>query len=90
MGRTMTGDQSLEKDLHSFEEHLLQPSVQNSPEALAALLADDFLEFGSSGRICDQLQVITDLHADPPTRRSVFVSPRLPARLRPFFVPGAP
>jgi hypothetical protein len=37
-------------ELQRLEEELLRPDVRRSPEKMAALLADDFIEFGSSGR----------------------------------------
>lgn len=39
----------------ALEESLLDPSVRQSPERLASLISDDFLEFGTSGRVfCKQ------------------------------------
>lgn len=38
------------KHLRALEEALLQPDVRKSEE-LVALLADEFIEFGSSGRV---------------------------------------
>ena len=40
---------SHEEFLRRLEERLLQPEVRQSAEAVADLLADDFIEFGSSG-----------------------------------------
>jgi hypothetical protein len=37
-------------ELQRLEEELLRPDVRYSPEKIAALLAEDFVEFGSSGR----------------------------------------
>ncbi|MFC3748262.1 DUF4440 domain-containing protein [Paenibacillus sp. GCM10012306] len=37
--------------LLELEERLLQPAVRTSVEELSALLADDFIEFGSSGNV---------------------------------------
>ena len=36
--------------LQRLEEDLVRPDVRCSPEKMVALLADDFVEFGSSGR----------------------------------------
>ena len=44
--------------LRDLEERLLHPSVRASPEEVARLLADEFIEFGSSGRIYDKQQTI--------------------------------
>lgn len=42
---------SLENHLRELEERLLQTDVRKSPEELDQLLADDFVEIGSSGRL---------------------------------------
>jgi hypothetical protein len=44
--------------LRDLEERLLHPSVRASPDEVATLLADEFIEFGSSGRIYDKQQII--------------------------------
>jgi hypothetical protein len=41
-----------------LEERLLLPSVRASPDEVATLLADEFIEFGSSGRIYHKQQII--------------------------------
>jgi hypothetical protein len=41
-----------------LEERLMQPSVRASADQVALLLADEFIEFGSSGRVYDKLQTI--------------------------------
>jgi hypothetical protein len=60
--------------IRGLEEQLLQPEVRTSPESLAALLADEFIEIGSSGRVYNKQQIIDLLrHAggqgSPPTLR---------------------
>src|SRR5882757_2441841 len=47
-----------------LETSLHRRAVRNSPEAVAALLADDFVEFGKSGRIYDKHQTIELLRGD--------------------------
>jgi hypothetical protein len=47
--------------LRSLEEQLLQPDIRSSPSHVANLLADDVLEFGSSGRSFDKAQIIAGL-----------------------------
>ena len=47
--------------LKSLEESLLDSAVRGSPEMLNALLADDFREFGSSGRVFTKSQIIAEL-----------------------------
>lgn len=48
-----------------LEQILMSPEVRASAERLDALLADNFREFGSSGRSYDKMTVITELVADP-------------------------
>ncbi len=62
---------SQEELLHQLEECLLQPEVRQSVEALADLLADDFIEFGSSGQVFNKQQIIEGLQQEPPARRSL-------------------
>ena len=50
--------------LRDLEERLLHPSVRASPDEVAALLADEFIEFGSSGRIYDKQQIIRFLREE--------------------------
>lgn len=42
----------------ALEESLLTPEVRRSPELLSALIADDFVEYGSSGRVFDKHDVL--------------------------------
>jgi hypothetical protein len=51
----------LKNHIRRLEEYLLKPEVRSSPDKLDELLADDFVEFGASGRIYDKQQVITGL-----------------------------
>ena len=51
----------LEAVIRRLEERLLTPAVRAAPEELAGLLADDFLEFGGSGRAFDRQEVIAPL-----------------------------
>jgi hypothetical protein len=59
--------------LRNLEEELLKPEVRRSADRLSYLLADEFIEFGSSGRIFDKRQIIGALQqetadtAQPPT-----------------------
>lgn len=46
---------------YSLEQALHRPEVRASRAAVAALLADSFMEFGSSGRIYDKTLVIDAL-----------------------------
>ena len=47
--------------IRSLEEQLLDPAVRRIPEAVAALLADEFVEFGSSGRRYDRPGILAAL-----------------------------
>ncbi len=51
--------------LRQLEEHLLDPAVRRNPALVAPLLADDFLEFGASGRIFDKASILEDLKNEP-------------------------
>ena len=55
----------LEAVIRRLEERLLTPAVRAAPEELAGLLADDFLEFGGSGRVFDRQEVIAALPLQP-------------------------
>jgi len=55
----------LEEHLKSLEEQLLDPAFRINSEAVAALLADDFVEFGSSGRSFDKASILTELRNEP-------------------------
>ena len=61
-----TSPQDLAAHLFHLEQQLLQPSVRRNPTALTSLLAQDFREFGSSGRIYTRQQVSDALAAESP------------------------
>jgi hypothetical protein len=54
-----------------LEYALLQPAVRSYPEALASLLAEEFCEFGSSGRIYNRQETIDALSVEVPGRLSI-------------------
>src|ERR1041385_3822418 len=62
---------SIEAHLQALEEELLQPAVRKTASRVDALLADDFIEFGSSGRVFDKHAIIETLRSESPTRRSL-------------------
>jgi len=64
-GKGMENLFSLKKQLQFLEEQLLQPEVRKSAKDLAILLADEFIEFGSSGRVYNKQQVISGLPTSP-------------------------
>ena len=45
-------------ELHALETEILDPSVRGDPERLDILLADELVEFGSSGRVYDKEMLI--------------------------------
>ena len=57
----MPPDLDLERHLLALEESHLRHDVRSSPQAIQALLADEFIEFGSSGHVFDRAAVITSL-----------------------------
>jgi hypothetical protein len=67
----MNAAPTVEALLRHLEEQLLQPEVRASAERLGTLLADDFVEFGSSGQVFDKKQIIKLLHEENPTKRSL-------------------
>jgi hypothetical protein len=56
----------LARHLRILEESLLQPDVRKSAE-LVALLAEEFIEFGSSGRTYTKADLVTVLQAETPS-----------------------
>lgn len=53
--------------LQSLEEQLLEPATRTNPAAVATLLADDFREFGASGRIFTKPEILAELAAELPS-----------------------
>ena len=53
------------EELFALEERLLDPRVRRLASEVEKLLADDFCEFGSSGRIYDKAKVVEELQKDP-------------------------
>jgi hypothetical protein len=45
-------------ELHDLELEMLDPGVRGNPERLQELLRDDFIEFGSSGRVYEKRMLI--------------------------------
>jgi hypothetical protein len=52
-------DTDLERQLRALEESHLRHEVRSSPESMRALLGEEFVEFGSSGRVFDRAAAIT-------------------------------
>lgn len=57
-------DSELLTTLRTLEESLLTPEVRGSREATDALLADDFVEFGSSGTVYDKASIVAALQEE--------------------------
>jgi len=55
----------LQDEILDLENRLLTPSVRGSAEALDRLIADQFVEFGSSGRLYTKRDVIARMLAAP-------------------------
>ena len=62
---------ALAEVLLELEKKLLDPALRQQPERLAPLLADDFVEFGSSGRTYDKKQVLHVLRRHLPARLAI-------------------
>jgi hypothetical protein len=57
--------------LKQLEEHLLDPAVRHNSELVASLLTDDFIEFGSSGRVFNKASILEDLKNETPRLASL-------------------
>ncbi len=62
---------SLSEQLLELEKKLLDPVLRRTPEMLAPMLADDFVEFGSSGRTYDKKQVLYQLSRQLPAQLTI-------------------
>ena len=67
----MSADVSIEAHLRALEDELLQPAVRKTASRVDALLGEDFIEFGSSGRVFDKHDIIDILRSESPARRSL-------------------
>jgi len=67
--------QDLQNELLALERALLDPEVRRSTEKVGALLADEFVEFASSGVAYDKARILGVLQdealADDPVTRSL-------------------
>lgn len=50
--------------LQSLEDQLLNPETRRSADQVSSLLADEFIEFGSSGRVFDKSKTIESLQLE--------------------------
>ncbi|CAN7288499.1 DUF4440 domain-containing protein [Rossellomorea sp. LjRoot5] len=53
-------NKTLKEQLHQLEENLLKPEIRSSKTELNRILADDFFEIGSSGKILYQDEEISE------------------------------
>jgi hypothetical protein len=56
----------IEDQLKELEQQLLNPVIRRNEALVAPLLADDFIEFGASGRVFDKASILEDLKNEPP------------------------
>ena len=57
----------LQDEIRQLEEQLATHSIRASAEALDRLIADEFVEFGSSGRVYTKPEVVALILAAPST-----------------------
>ena len=67
----METENSEAEELRQLEWQLIQPDVRARQEAVGNLLAEEFLEFGSSGRIFDRRETIELLRQEQPVDRTM-------------------
>lgn len=56
--RSARGSERTTSQLRRLEESLLKPAVRRDEERLRAMLTEDFLEFGSTGRVWTRKSII--------------------------------
>lgn len=64
----MANSSLLADHIRSLEESLLSPAVRSSAEALSQLLAEEFIEFGSSGLRFERQEIIDSLAVESGVR----------------------
>ena len=57
--------------VRQLEERLMQPEVRRSAQDVAELLADEFIEFGSSGRAFNKQEILEYLKHEASAERSI-------------------
>jgi hypothetical protein len=58
-------------EFRNLEQRLLDHAVRTNAALLAELLHDDFIEFGSSGRVWNKKSIIAAMSDEPPVERRV-------------------
>ena len=61
----------LSDELLALEKKLLDPELRRTPEKLAPLLADDLIEFGSSGHAYDKRRILFLLRKQVPSKLEI-------------------
>lgn len=67
----LEAEPELANAIRELEECLLEPGVRADPKQIAPLLADEFLEFGSSGRIWSRSAALAELPKQEPFSASL-------------------
>jgi len=67
----MIDSAKLAAHLQLLEEELLRPEVRRDPGRLGALLAEEFREFGASGRIFDRAAILRELATEESAKLSL-------------------
>lgn len=67
----MESSETLHQLLYRLESRLLQPEVRHFPAELEKLLADEFVEFGSAGRVYNRQSIIEELGKESNARISM-------------------
>lgn len=62
---TLQRNDMLLDEIREVEEQLLLPAVRGSAEALERLVADEFVEFGSSGQVYSKADVVAQILKAP-------------------------
>jgi hypothetical protein len=62
---------TIAEQLLEYEKRLLDPVLRRTPERLAALLTDDFVEFAGSSRTYDKKQVLYQLGRQHPAQLTI-------------------
>lgn len=61
----MTDTKQLTRQMQILEDMIASADVRASREAMAAMLSDDFREFGASGRVFDKVTILDLLDGEP-------------------------
>lgn len=67
----MSDTSSLASHLQQLENELLRPATRRDRQRLDSLLADEFREFGASGRVFDKGSIIAELSAEEDAQLSL-------------------